>query len=376
MALRAVVIGTGDAGEGHTNALRKSAVDVVALCGRTPEPARAMATKLGIKDVRFDWRQALDEIRPDIVSLATPGRPHQEMAETAASLGCHIFCDKPLTLSAHSARSMLQAVTEAGVKHAYGSSARYAPAIRHARTLIADGLIGPLRQIESVLRVELPATAPFCWIHDLSLGGGLLNNLFTHVVGQVLYLSCGRITAATGEARCLFGKVPVGDTIHHFSDLFSNLVKIDKATQWREADADSGYTILTRIQDPDGHNLSASFHAGSRDPNPGHLSIHGETGSLRMIGSVTPGSGREITYCKAGGSEWDQMNVPDDVFESFAGQESVQGRWDELFREFVDDIKGQGHASYPTFYDGLLHAELIDIARNRTGWQEIADCKE
>ena len=43
MTLRAVVIGTGWAGEGHTKALRHVGVDVAALCGRTPEPAQAMA---------------------------------------------------------------------------------------------------------------------------------------------------------------------------------------------------------------------------------------------------------------------------------------------------------------------------------------------
>lgn len=57
MGLRGVVIGTGHAGEGHTIALRNSGVDVVAMCGRPPEPARALATKLGIKEVRFDWRE-------------------------------------------------------------------------------------------------------------------------------------------------------------------------------------------------------------------------------------------------------------------------------------------------------------------------------
>jgi glutamyl-tRNA reductase len=54
MALRAVVIGTGWAGEGHTTALREAGVDVMAMCGRTPEPARVMAKKLGIEDIRFD----------------------------------------------------------------------------------------------------------------------------------------------------------------------------------------------------------------------------------------------------------------------------------------------------------------------------------
>ena len=65
--------------------------------------------------------------------------------------------------------------------------------------------------------------------------------------------------------------------------------------------------------------------------------------------------------------------MPDNLFDSFRGQDTVQGCWNELFREFVDDIRGQGNTSYPTFYDGWIHTELIDIARNRTGWQEITE---
>ena len=125
MTLRAVVIGTGWAGEGHTLALRAAGVNVVALCGRSPEPANAMAQTMGIEDVRFDWRQAIEELRPDIVSIATPAAPHQGMVEFAAQQGCHILCEKPLGVNATEARAMLAAVEQAGIKHAYASTSRY-----------------------------------------------------------------------------------------------------------------------------------------------------------------------------------------------------------------------------------------------------------
>ena len=57
-----------------------------------------MAAKLGIDDLRFDWRQAIEELRPDIVAIATPGIVHREMALFAAQHGCHMLCDKPLGL--------------------------------------------------------------------------------------------------------------------------------------------------------------------------------------------------------------------------------------------------------------------------------------
>ena len=76
MSLRAIVMGTGWAAEGHTIGLREAGVDVVVMCGRTPEPAYAMEKKLGVAEVRFDWREAIEEFQPDIVVITTPAAPH------------------------------------------------------------------------------------------------------------------------------------------------------------------------------------------------------------------------------------------------------------------------------------------------------------
>jgi predicted dehydrogenase len=81
MTLRAVVIGAGWAGEGHIIGLRDAGVDVIALFGRTPEPAYERGAQLGITDVRFDWRSGLVELRPEIVSIATPADSHRAIAE-------------------------------------------------------------------------------------------------------------------------------------------------------------------------------------------------------------------------------------------------------------------------------------------------------
>ena len=114
MTLHAVVIGAGWAGEGHTIALREAGVEVVALCGRTPEPTYQQAAQLGIPTVRFDWRAALTELRPEIVTIATPADTHRAIAEFAAGLGCHVVCEKTLATNRADAQAMRQAVEGAG----------------------------------------------------------------------------------------------------------------------------------------------------------------------------------------------------------------------------------------------------------------------
>lgn len=141
---------------------------------------------------RIDFGHAQDELQPDIVSIATPAAPHRELAEYAAGRGCHIVCDKPLATNTADARAMLAAVECAGVKHGYAATGRYTPAILQTRLLLAQDALGPVREIESYLHMNLPAPGlPYSWIRLLDQGGGLLNNVFTHKLAQVLYATQG-----------------------------------------------------------------------------------------------------------------------------------------------------------------------------------------
>lgn len=173
-----------------------------------------MAQKLGIADVRFDWREAIKTLQPDIVAIATPAGVHCEIALVAAKLGCHIICEKPLALNAVQAQAMLQAVEQAGVKHGYGATSRYAPAAIYAQTLLAAGLIGQVQEVESIHHFNTSPLSPYSWYFQLSQGGGALYNDFTHFLGQVLFLTGGTLQAVSGTTRQLIDKVPVGPPIH------------------------------------------------------------------------------------------------------------------------------------------------------------------
>src|SRR3954463_8256954 len=92
--LRAIVVGAGFAGEGHTIALRENGVAVEAICARTLSAVQAMADKLGVPRASVNWRETLDEIRPDFVSVPPPAGAHAEVIEAALARGCHVYSDK------------------------------------------------------------------------------------------------------------------------------------------------------------------------------------------------------------------------------------------------------------------------------------------
>jgi predicted dehydrogenase len=371
-ALRAVVIGAGWAGEGHATALRDAGVEVVALCGRSAEPTRARAAQLGISEVRLDWRGALEELRPDIVSIATPGDVHRVIAEHAAALGCHIVCEKPLAVTAVDARAMLTAAEQAGVQHAYAATACYSPAVRHATALVAQGVIGAVREIESLLRFDFPVT-PYTWLHDQARGGGMLNNLFTHRLAQVIRVASGRPVSACGSTVPWRGAVPVGPALHDLRESFAPIsdTYLAQVTEWRTPDVDGGYTVVVDLQLPEGHTARASF-VGSvfgTSPTPSYLTLYGDRGALAMESS----EGAEIVrhYDKASGV-WVELPLPPGLLATLAqAHDPDQRAWNQFYRAFVASVQDSGPVDYPTFRDGWEAMEIIEVTKGARGWVRL-----
>jgi predicted dehydrogenase len=146
--LRALILGSGYAGEGHTLALRRAGVDVVAMAGRTASAVVAAAARLDIPQHGTDWEQMLDDLRPEIVAVGTPGGAHLAQCLGAIGAGAYVLCDKPLATTAADARQIYAAAKAAGVKTAYAASYRYQPQALYARELVQSGALGQVYEVE------------------------------------------------------------------------------------------------------------------------------------------------------------------------------------------------------------------------------------
>src|SRR5438874_1886839 len=141
MKLRAMILGSGYAGQGHARALRECGVEIAAMASRTEEVVRRVAAEMAIPVASTDWRATLAEVRPEIVAVGTPGGTHLEMVSAALEAGCHVLCDKPLATVAGEARALYEKARDAGVKTAYAASYRYQPAALLAQELVGAGAI-------------------------------------------------------------------------------------------------------------------------------------------------------------------------------------------------------------------------------------------
>lgn len=78
----------------------------------------------------------------DAVYICTPNAYHLEYAETAASLGKAVLCEKPMEATADRAAEMVSSCEAADVPLLVGYRMQTDPLVRHARELIRAGAIG------------------------------------------------------------------------------------------------------------------------------------------------------------------------------------------------------------------------------------------
>jgi predicted dehydrogenase len=372
--LRAVVIGAGWAGEGHTNALRHYGVDVVAICARQADVVQAVADRLHVPEASTDWRGTLERVRPEIVALATPAVLRREVIEMAAGMGAHIFCDKPLATTAEEARSLFQCVDQAGVKHAYAATHSYDPSIAWVGELLRDNTIGQLRSVDCLLRFPPPKLQPWMWMDSWALGGGMLNGGFTHAIAMLEKMIGTRVINVTGEARTLHTRKPVVPALHDNRHRGKYTPTAEEAAQleWRDCDADTAFFSLLRFaapaadQPPIQVNLAADWESSSSPFNGWYF--YGTEGVLKGTGITS----LSISQYESAESEGRPLPTPQRLLDQLPQiGDDVQNKWAALARDFVADIRGEPHEPYLTFRDGWRYQEAIDVIRAGCGWHDL-----
>jgi predicted dehydrogenase len=120
---------------------------VVAIASRDIAKARAAANRLGIPRSYGSYQELIDD--PDIEAIYNPlpNHLHVPWSIRAAGQGKHVLCEKPIALTAHEARELLEARDRTGVQIGEAFMVRAHPQWLKVKEIIASGRIGELRLI-------------------------------------------------------------------------------------------------------------------------------------------------------------------------------------------------------------------------------------
>ena len=144
------LVGAGFMGRCHANAFRSVAglfdLDLEPrleiLADATEDLAQANAAALGFARATADWRTLCTDARVDIVAVTAPNALHEPVVMAAIAAGKVVYCEKPLSTTAASARRMTEAAEAAGVVTLVGFNFLRNPMIRLAREIVGGGEIG------------------------------------------------------------------------------------------------------------------------------------------------------------------------------------------------------------------------------------------
>ena len=156
MALRVILAGFGWWGQHLLPRLRdKLGFDVVGLCA----PELETADQDGVPCFR-DFERALENCSAEAVILATPNHLHGPQLRAAAARGLHVFCEKPLSLSAAEAREMAAIMSSAGLVLGIGHERRFEPAMQRIANWVRDGELGTILHAEAAFSHDKLAGLP------------------------------------------------------------------------------------------------------------------------------------------------------------------------------------------------------------------------
>ncbi|MEX2112382.1 MAG: Gfo/Idh/MocA family oxidoreductase [Pirellulales bacterium] len=145
--LRAAVIGrTGRGDYGHgldVMWLGIPDVELVAVADDDKAGLAKTASKLKLDKAYADYRQMLDEVKPDVVSIGPRWLDaHRDIVVNTAERGVHMYLEKPLCRTLAEADEMVAACERTHSKLAIAHTTRFSPRIPVVQEMLASNKIG------------------------------------------------------------------------------------------------------------------------------------------------------------------------------------------------------------------------------------------
>lgn len=171
-----------------------------------------------------DYSRVLGDGRIDAVVLAHTNSLHVEYAVRAAQSGKHVFCEKPLALTAGNALEAVEACRKANVMLAVGFTWRFHPALQDLKQAIDSGKLG------TILHVEGNYSGPSGYRHPpgywrLSKAenpAGGMSARGIHVVDAMIH-TCGRIQSVYARSKRRVLDAEIDDTTAMLFDFESGM---------------------------------------------------------------------------------------------------------------------------------------------------------
>lgn len=214
------VIGTGNRGSYLLKGvLEQSNAKVAAICDLKADrlDAAASAAAKDKPDTYKEWQRVIDRKDIDAVFVATPPHLHAEMAVAALQAGKHVYCEKPIGVSAAQVREVVKAARASRKVFVAGQQLRSMRQLSTAVGKIREGVIGEVLMIKAQRHAtaDLPHDGSSGdWYFDVDKSGGYLIEQSVHNLDLCNWVAGARPEQASGfGGTMLYRNDPPGRNI-------------------------------------------------------------------------------------------------------------------------------------------------------------------
>lgn len=163
------------------------------------ETASNFLTRYQLENVKLytNYRKMLEQIKLDLVAIATPSGEHAKIAAACIRKGCHVIIEKPVALSLEEIEELKWLAMKYNVKAAVCHPNRFNRSVQQLRGALDEGRLGTLHYSSAVIRwyrskeYYKQANWRGTWEQD----GGCLMNQCIHNIDLLLWMMGRKATS-------------------------------------------------------------------------------------------------------------------------------------------------------------------------------------
>jgi predicted dehydrogenase len=189
--LKSAIIGAGAISKEHLKYLSESnRAHLASVCDLSKAAAKYAGQRYGAESIYTDYRQMLEEIKPDIVHILTPPNTHKRIAQDCLDANVHVFCEKPITPTYDEFTELWNLAQSHNRWLIENLNYCFNEQILAIEQLIADGKIGEVQEVEVRVAVDIRSGGPFADenlpnpIHKMP--AGVVHDFITHLCSLVV----------------------------------------------------------------------------------------------------------------------------------------------------------------------------------------------
>jgi 1,5-anhydro-D-fructose reductase (1,5-anhydro-D-mannitol-forming) len=173
---------------------------LVAVCSRSDDHASDFAARHQAKAGYASYEAMLADPAVEAIFISSPNALHAPQTLAAAGAGKHVFCEKPMALTAAECRAMLAACRRAGVQLGIGYHLRQHPVHREIRRLVECGVVGAVQLARAHFFVGTRYDRGGWKARPELAGGGAIMSAGVHSLDLLRYLVGQEVVEVTALA--------------------------------------------------------------------------------------------------------------------------------------------------------------------------------